>query len=264
MPFLRLIKKIILTAYQPFHLPIMYFRLRLSEVILPGRYYPQGQPSSRYNVGYFPDFERWFKEYIKAGNKFGRDGVRVYQARMLLDIAAECENGDYAEVGTYKGAFARMIWRAMVPGAELFCFDTFSGFGQEMVQKEKAEFGTKITSEKFSDTSIEIVRRNIIKREDSARLFLRQGFFPDTFAGLEDRHWRFVHLDLDLYESMKSGLEVFWPRLVPGGVMLFHDYSGGFFGGVKKAVDEYFDPFGIRPVPLADKAGSAVVIKPRR
>ena len=157
-----------------------------------------------------------------------------------------------------------MIWKAMVPGTELFCFDTLSGFGREMATREKAEMNLEVAAEKFSDTSLGFASRNITRDEDPPRLFLRQGFFPDTFAGLEDRRWRFVHLDCDLYESIKNGLTLFWPRLVSGGVMLIHDYSGGFYLGVRKAVDEYFEPLGLRPVPLADKAGSVVIIKPGR
>ena len=42
----------------------------------------------------------------------------------------------------------------------------------------------------------------------------------------------------------------------------YHDYYGG-YKGTKKAMDEYFTPLGITPVPLGDKGGTAVVIKQR-
>ena len=71
--------------------------------------------------------------------------------------------------------------------------------------------------------------------------------------------WRFVHLDADLYQPMKAGLEMFFPRLVPGCVLVLHDYNNS-FKGTKAAALEYFTPLGITPVPLADKSGSAVVI----
>jgi O-methyltransferase len=33
-----------------------------------------------------------------------------------------------------------------------------------------------------------------------------------------------VLLDADLFAPIKAGLELFWPRLVPGGLILVHDY----------------------------------------
>lgn len=47
-----------------------------------------------------------------------------------------------------------------------------------------------------------------------------------------------LRLDTDWYESTKAELEVLYPRLVPGGVLIVDDY--GHFQGARKAVDEYF------------------------
>jgi hypothetical protein len=48
-----------------------------------------------------------------------------------------------------------------------------------------------------------------------------------------------LRLDTDWYHSTKIELEVLWPRLAPGGIMIVDDY--GHWRGAKKAVDEYFD-----------------------
>lgn len=62
-------------------------------------------------------------------------------------------------------------------------------------------------------------------------------------------HISLLRLDTDWYESTKIELEVLWPRLVPGGVLVLDDYD--YWEGSKKAVDEYFKhrsdkPFLIR------------------
>ncbi len=54
---------------------------------------------------------------------------------------------------------------------------------------------------------------------------------------LPERRFSFVHLDVDLYESTLAGLEYFYPRLIPGGVILSHDYS--ILAGVKKAFEDF-------------------------
>ena len=46
-----------------------------------------------------------------------------------------------------------------------------------------------------------------------------------------------MHLDVDLYRSTLQCLEYFWPRVLPGGVLLSHDYS--ILPGVKQAFTEF-------------------------
>ena len=47
-----------------------------------------------------------------------------------------------------------------------------------------------------------------------------------------------LRLDTDWYESTKIELEILYPRLEIGGVLIIDDY--GHFKGCRKAVDEYF------------------------
>jgi hypothetical protein len=47
-----------------------------------------------------------------------------------------------------------------------------------------------------------------------------------------------LRLDTDWYESTKVGLDVLYPRLVRGGVLIIDDY--GHWKGARLATDEYF------------------------
>ena len=47
-----------------------------------------------------------------------------------------------------------------------------------------------------------------------------------------------LRLDTDWYESTKAELEILYPKLAIGGVLIIDDY--GHWGGSRKAVDEYF------------------------
>lgn len=47
-----------------------------------------------------------------------------------------------------------------------------------------------------------------------------------------------LNLDVDIYEPSKVILEMLYPRLVPGGILLLDDYK--VFPGETKAVDDYF------------------------
>jgi hypothetical protein len=48
-----------------------------------------------------------------------------------------------------------------------------------------------------------------------------------------------LRLDTDFYESTKKELEILFPRLATGGVLIIDDY--GHFKGAQQAVDEYFE-----------------------
>jgi hypothetical protein len=42
---------------------------------------------------------------------------------------------------------------------------------------------------------------------------------------VENEKFSFVHSDVDLYASTRSVLEFFYPRMLPGGVILTHDFA---------------------------------------
>jgi hypothetical protein len=60
---------------------------------------------------------------------------------------------------------------------------------------------------------------------------------------------------------MKAGLECFYPRLSPGGILLLHDYCSGYWPGATQAIDEFFQHRPENPTLVADKSGSAIIRK---
>ena len=188
------------------------------------------------------------------------DQVRLVYFMRLLEIAAGLPDGDYIEMGTQYGGTAKYIFDLMPKDRALYCFDTFAGFPQADLDEE-----SKIRIHHFTTASIvplapEIVRQNITDGAEAKNLFLVPGRVPESLAPYSGMRWRFAHLDMDLYEPTRAGLIWLWPRMVPGGVLFFHDYDG--LLGVKKAVDEVLHPFGITATPLADRWGSAAAFKP--
>ena len=53
----------------------------------------------------------------------------------------------------------------------------------------------------------------------------REGWIPDTFIGLESKQYAFARIDVDLYQPMLDYCAYFYPRLTPGGVLLFDEYG---------------------------------------
>ena len=63
------------------------------------------------------------------------------------------------------------------------------------------------------------------------------------FSELEDEDLpekiAFAFLDGDFYESIKDSLRLVEKKLLPGGIVLVHDYTNEALPGVAKAVDEW-------------------------
>jgi len=93
--------------------------------------------------------------------------------------------------------------------------------------------------------------------------FYCKGRFPETATAVpSDETFAFVHLDCDLELPIAAGLEFFYPRLAPGGMMVIHDYeSGGHWPGVRKAVNEFLKDKPESIIIVPDKSGTGVFRK---
>jgi O-methyltransferase len=138
--------------------------------------------------------------------------------------------GIIAEVGVYKGGTAYLI--CSLTNKDVLLFDTFEGMPEVDGTKDLHLKGD------FSDTS-QLAVKSLLGGFSNACIY--KGIFPeDTAQYLEkDDVFSFVHLDCDIYTSVKESLEFFYPRMVPGGVIVFDDYGEPNCPGAKLAVDEF-------------------------
>ena len=126
-------------------------------------------------------------------------------------------------------------------GKKVFGLDSFEGFS-ESVKIDIGLGGTHDTQKKvggFSQTSYRYVRNKVKMFGLDAEVEVIKGFFQNSLSSLRDRQFSFVHLDCDLYESYKTCLEFFYPRMSRGGIILLDEYDDPPWPGCNKAVDEF-------------------------
>ncbi len=169
-------------------------------------------------------------------------------------------SGDFAELGVYKGESARII-HAMDPERRLHLFDTFDGFRKEDLDVETGEAAT-YTPRHFADTSLDAVRRLL---GESDRIVFHAGSFPATAERIEEMKggglcFALVNIDVDLYKPTLAGLEYFYPKLSPGGVILVHDHTHK-WPGILKAVADFASRIPESPVPVPDMDGTVMIVK---
>jgi predicted O-methyltransferase YrrM len=151
------------------------------------------------------------------------------EAFLLHSLAASQSklDGVMAEVGVYQGCSAKLISLAS-RGIPLHLFDTFDGLPEprpaEQALLQKGQYCG----------SLHAVRVYLAGQHN---IVLHPGEFPATTLGSEDLRFSFVHLDVDLEASTLACLDFFYPRMVPGGIIVTHDYS--WLAGVRAACDKF-------------------------
>lgn len=184
--------------------------------------------------------------------------VRMATLRLAAqEITEKLPCAPIAELGVFQGDFAAEMNR-LFPDRPIHLFDTFSGFAAQDVQEDQNRGYIFKRKEDFSQTSAELV---LSKLPHPHRAIIHKGYFPETTAGYDHLQFSFVNLDADLFQPTYAGLQFFYPRLVPGGMLMVHDYNSGQFPGVKDAVDNFCSENRIMPVPLCDMHGTALFVK---
>lgn len=144
--------------------------------------------------------------------------------------AAQHPQGIIAEFGVYKGGSLEALARTN-PDRAVYGIDSFQGL------PEANEHDYHVEGE-FADVDYLGMVGYFKVMYPNVRIL--KGFSPSVF-GFFDEHCKFsfVHLDVDLYQSIKDALEFFWDRMLPGGHILFDDYGFTSTPGVKKAIEEW-------------------------
>lgn len=174
--------------------------------------------------------------------------------RAVRHIEARGIPGDIVECGVWRGghiAIAGILRRELGFDRRIWAYDTFAGMTAPTEHDQKAVNQVDANA-KFADlergghnewcyASIEDVRQNFATLVGAdAELKTVKGAVQDTLldpANLPEKI-AILRLDTDFYDSTRAEMEILYPRLSPGGVLIVDDY--GEWAGARKAVDEYF------------------------
>jgi hypothetical protein len=194
------------------------------------------------------EFLAYYRGIMDPGNWHSLD--RKYTLDQMLKLVRHID-GEIAECGAYKGASALLMCRALL-GTTSFVhlFDSFEGLADPL----PVDGGYW---QKGSLTTSEANLHETLRGMDNYRVY--KGWIPERFSEVADRTFRFVHIDVDLYEPTLASLAFFFPRLAPGGMVLLDDHGFASCPGAKQAADEFFSdrPESIAMLPT----GQAFAIK---
>jgi hypothetical protein len=195
--------------------------------------------------------------------------VRPYTMTSVERIEAVCSATEYilrydipgafVESGVWMGgssmAAALTLVRHGVTDRAFHLFDTFEGIPapgehdaligsdhESLMKWWNKENAKREGGSAWLDAPVEKVEANLASTGyPVANVHCHPGLVEDTVPAHAPEQIAFLRLDTDYYSSTKTELDVMFPRLAPGGVLIIDDY--GFTAGTRKAVDEFLDTY---------------------
>ena len=169
-------------------------------------------------------FSRLYKE---AGSRTSLNRRTLYMLYQFAKLAPLGSN--FAEIGVFRGGGSYLL-ASVAPQSQVYSFDTFAGMPETDPNRDWHKKGD------FRVSADDVIGYLKLK----ANLHPVKGFFPKTAGPYKDLKFGLVHIDVDIYQSVKDCLEFFYPRTIKDGVIISDDYGAVTCPGAKMAWDEFF------------------------
>ncbi|PLX91428.1 MAG: hypothetical protein C0620_11510 [Desulfuromonas sp.] len=191
--------------------------------------------------------------------------LNVFYWAKYFEMAEQAPAGCIIECGVGRGRslisllalealFSAMNSR---PYRQVYALDSFEGFpephqvfDQSPRNPQKGQWGSSPNNQ-FSysvDNLVTILRNSHVYDVAKEQLEIVKGFFSETIPTLNVGAISILHLDGDLYESVKCPLDALWEKVVLGGVIVIDDFvlvdeheKDEPFPGARKAVLDFME-----------------------
>jgi O-methyltransferase len=217
-----------------------------------------------------PRFRSAYRRGVNSGHTFpllpyaGEDDAtlhiewRVHVCCWAATVAARLP-GDFVECGVNTGIFSLAICEYInfnATGKMFWLFDTFCGIPEEQLNERERALG-RLGENSWYPDCWELAKTNFAPFPN-ARLV--RGKVPDTLATVEIDRVSYLSLDMNIALPERAALEFFWPKLVPGALVVLDDYAQKPYEEQKRAIDEFAADREITILTLP--TGQGMLIKP--
>lgn len=180
---------------------------------------------------------------------------RLHTLCWAATVASRLE-GDFVECGVNKGFCSKIIIDYVDfgrLGKKYYLLDTFAGFDdRQLSPKERAR------ADKYNYQPCLDKVREVFGGYDFARII--PGRIPDTLPQATPEKVAFLHIDMNCVVPEVAALEHFYPRLIPGAIVLLDDYGALEYIDQKVAHDAFAREHGVQILTLP--TGQGMFIKP--
>jgi O-methyltransferase len=178
-----------------------------------------------------------------------------YAATLLKNRAVE---GSIAEAGCFRGDSACHL-NAAFPDRKLYLFDSFAGYDEKQVNRAERDFVADMQDFRVKCNE-DVVRLRMPHREN---VFIRKGFIPETFNGLENERFAYASICLNLYEPTIASLRFFYPRMNNGGIIRYLSFFEDTYGiekEIRRAFYDFEDEIGHKLITVPNGTSNNLLI----
>ena len=226
----------------------------------------------------YPELNKGELDFLKS---IFAESITMTSLESLATLALACKyvvkngiTGDFVEAGVWRGGSSIVAKKFLTGERSFYLFDTYAGMTKPTIHDyrvgassntstvEHWKNQSKSTHNEWVFASLEEVQKNFrsFNLLDNSVNFI-EGNVIETLIDLKvPAKIAILRLDTDFYDSTLMELQVLWPRLVSGGILILDDY--GHWDGARRAVDEYFEKeTDVLMVPIAGGGGRIVIKK---
>jgi hypothetical protein len=177
--------------------------------------------------------------------------------------------GEIIELGVFKGVSLSCFikFRELFEHSyarKIIAFDVFGNFPDAQYVDDAAARDAFIAQAGSQGISLEDLSALLEDLQLAQNVEMVKGDVLDTLPNYVEQNpalkISLLHIDVDLYEPTKAGLEVLFDRVVRGGIVILDDY--GAFAGANKAIDDFFSD-RIERVQKLDYTSSIAFVEKR-
>jgi len=199
-----------------------------------------------------------YDQYDGPDSIIWRLNTLVWGAREALNL-----EGDFVECGVFKGDMSYTIAKCLgfeALARTFYLYDSFEGFSPKY--SSAADFPL---NPRFFDFANKVYQTPGIYEDVCARFAgmnnvkVIRGFLPDSLSIAAPEKIAFLHIDLNSAAPEIGCLEALFPRVVPGGIIIFDDFGWIDYSPQKVAEDAFFAERGYRVLELP--SGQGLVVK---
>jgi hypothetical protein len=165
------------------------------------------------------------------------------------------------ELGVEKGYFSQMVLKFLNPN-KYYLIDPWEIGYDKKADKTYDSSLNHLPTAYSTENDYQQILNTFYSEIKNNQIIVRPDYSYNVVDDFKDNYFDFIYIDsCHLYESVKSDLNIFLPKLKKGGVMAGHDYFVYSNFGVIEAVDEFCNDQGFEMVIFNNNGFDWALIK---